>query len=51
MHKWNLSVCVFSVMALHFDSLRSHCFLQWSSAGLIVSVVPACRWAYSAFFV
>ena len=32
-------------------SLGPHCFLQLSSAGLIMVLVPGCCWAYSAFSV
>ena len=39
----------FLVMAFGLVSLGLHCFLQLSSAGLIVVLVPGCCWPDSAF--
>ena len=39
------------VMAFGLVSFGAHCFLQLSSAGLIVVLLHGCCWAYSAFSV
>ena len=49
---WGVAMCRIIVsFALEVDlvSLGPHCFLQVSSAGSIVVLIPGCCWACSAF--